>query len=408
MSAHPDSSSHSTVATMRRNVALLALSQAAVMTSVSLVLASSVLIGVQLASPALATLPLAIQYLSTMLVLYPVARLIARYGQRPVFVGGALVGALGLGLAAAGIWLESFLLFVLAGGLVGVFNAVGQYYRFAAADAVPLAQRSSAISLTLSGGVLAALAGPNLARWSKDALTPAFTASFLALVGVALLAALFAAGLRLQRPAPVATQAARQSFLPLLRRPDFLLAVVVGVVAYALMNLLMTATPLAMMCSQLGFAATATVIQWHVVAMFAPSFFTGSLIQRFGVLPVMLLGGLAMLGCIAVAVNGESLLHFELALVLLGIGWNFLYVGATSRLVECCPPEHKAGVQAFNDSLVFLAVAVVTFSAGRLVEEFGWRMLNLAAAIPVVLLMLAILWQWLNARRVSVVLENAP
>lgn len=384
---------------MRRNILLLALSQAAVMTSISLVLASSVVIGASLATPALATLPLAMQYLGTMLVLYPLARLIARYGQQPVFIGGALIGALGLALAAAGIWLRSFVLFALAGGLVGVFNAVGQYYRFAAADTASVNLRSKAISLTLSGGVLAALAGPNLARWTRDMLPQPFAASFLALVGVALLAAVLATGLRLKKPVPVMVDVSTP-FLPLLRRPDFLLAVIGGVVGYALMNLLMTATPLAMMCSYLGFAETATVIQWHVVAMFAPSFFTGSLILRFGILPVMLLGGLSMLGCIGIAVNGETLAHFELALVLLGIGWNFLYVGATARLVECCPPQQKAQVQAFNDTLVFFAVASVTFSTGGLVDRYGWVTLNLYAAIPVMLLMLAIAWQWLVGRRV--------
>lgn len=383
---------------MRRNILLLALSQAAVMTSVSLVLASSVVIGVNLASPALATVPLAMQYLGTMLVLYPLARLIARYGQRPVFIGGALIGAVGLGLAALGIWLGNFVLFTLAGGLVGVFNAVGQYYRFAAAEAVSVDLRGKAISLTLSGGVLAALAGPNLAQWTRDMLPQPFAASFLALVGVALLAAVLAAGLRLKQAVPVVPTVTRP-FLPLLRRLDFLLAVVGGVVGYALMNLLMTATPLAMMCSHLGFAETATVIQWHVVAMFAPSFFTGSLIQRFGVLPVMLLGGLGMLGCIVIAVNGDTLMHFELALVLLGIGWNFLYVGATTRLVECCPAQQKAQVQAFNDTLVFFAIAGVTFGTGGLMERHGWLRLNLYAAIPVLLLMLAIAWQWLAGRR---------
>ena len=383
---------------MRRNILLLALSQAAVMTSISLVLASSVVIGTSLATPAMATLPLAMQYFGTMLVLYPLARLIARYGQQPVFIGGALIGALGLALAAVGIWQRSFVLFALAGGLVGVFNAVGQYYRFAAAETVSVNLRSKAISLTLSGGVLAALAGPNLARWTRDMLPQPFAASFLALVGVALMSAVLATGLRLKKPAPVMVDVSTP-FLPLLRRPDFLLAVIGGVVGYALMNLLMTATPLAMMCSHLGFAETATVIQWHVVAMFAPSFFTGSLILRFGILPVMLLGGLSMLGCIGIAVNGETLGHFELALVLLGIGWNFLYVGATARLVECCPPQQKAQVQAFNDTLVFFAVASVTFSTGGLMDRYGWVTLNLYAAIPVMLLMLAIAWQWLVGRR---------
>lgn len=199
-----------------RNILLLALSQAAVMTSISLVLASSVVIGASLATPALATLPLAMQYLGTMLVLYPLGWLIARYGQRPVFIGGALIGALGLALAAMGIWLGSFALFVLAGGLVGVFNAVGQYYRFAAAESVTVNLRSKAISLTLSGGVLAALLGPNLARWTRDMLPQPFAASFLALVGIALLAVVLATGLRLKPPAPVVASVS-MPFLPLLR-----------------------------------------------------------------------------------------------------------------------------------------------------------------------------------------------
>lgn len=153
-----------------------------------------------------------------------------------------------------------------------------------------------------------------------------------------------------------------------------------------------------MMCSNLGFGATATVIQWHVVAMFAPSFFTGALIQRLGAAPVMLLGGLAMLGCIGVATSGENLWHFEAALILLGIGWNFQYVGATTRLVECCPPEQKARVQAFNDALIFLAIAGVTFGAGSLVDSLGWWRLNQLAAIPLLLVMAAIAGRWWQGR----------
>lgn len=394
LSAAPDRWSSSE----RRNVLLLALSQAAVMTSVSLVLASSVVIGVSLSSPAWATLPLAVQYLATMAVLYPLARLVARYGARPVFAGGAVVGAVGLGVAALGLWLHSFALFVLAGVLLGVFSAVGQYYRFVAAEAVPAARRSTAISLTLSGGVLAAMLGPNLARWSRELLTPAFTASFLVLVGVALLAAVLALGLRLpaRQVAPTVSDAAElPSLQQLLRRSEVQLAVVAGVVGYGLMNLLMTATPLAMLCSEHGFGATATVIQWHVVAMFAPSFFTGHLIQRWGALSVMGLGALAMVGCVAVAVSGDALPYFEAALILLGIGWNFLYVGATSRLLECCPAAMKPRVQAFNDTLVFLVIALVTFSTGPLMERLGWQTLNLLALLPLsgLLVWLAVAWK---------------
>ncbi len=378
---------------MNRNVALLALSQAAVMTTISLVLSSSALVGVQLSSPGLATVPLAIQYLATMLVLYPVARLMERHGRRSVFCAGALAGALGLAVAAVGIRLGSFILFAGAGFLIGIFNAVGQYYRFAAADAVPAERKSMAISLTLSGGLLAAVAGPMLARWTRDAFEPPFYASFLALIGVALLGALFTAGLQLppmmspdhqENPRPLAQIAAN---------PKFMLAVLGGVVGYSIMNLLMTATPLAMMSCHLGFSQTATVIQWHVVAMFAPSFFTGSLIQRIGTLPVMLLGCFLNLGSIAISLMGTGLHHFELALILLGIGWNFLYVGATSLLTETYRKEEKTRIQAFNDTLVFLGVTVVTMLSGTLVNTLGWQSVNMYAAAPIVLVMAVIFRQ---------------
>jgi MFS family permease len=374
---------------MNRNVLLLALSQAAVMTTISLVLSSSALIGTQLSSPNLATVPLAIQYLATMLVLYPVARLMERHGRRPVFCAGALIGAFGLAAAAAGIRFGNFALFAAAGGFIGIFNAVGQYYRFAAVDAVNAERKSIAISLTLTGGVLAAMAGPMLARWTKDALAPAFFASFLALIGVAVLGALFAAGLRLPPMAQADLGEKRRPLAEVASNPKFKLALLGGGVGYAVMNLLMTATPLAMMCGHLNFSQTATVIQWHVVAMFAPSFFTGSLIQRFGVLSVMLAGCLLNLGSILVSLAGTELLHFELALILLGIGWNFLYVGSTSLLTETYRKEEKTLVQALNDTFVFLGVTVATMLSGKMVNTLGWQTINLCASVPIVLIMTA-------------------
>lgn len=377
------------------------------MTTVSLVLSSSALVGVQLSSPGLATVPLALQYLATMLVLYPAARLMERHGRRTVFGAGALAGALGLALAAAGIRLGSFSLFAGAGFLIGVFNAVGQYYRFAAADAVPAEGKSRAISLTLSGGLVAALAGPMLARWTKDAFEPPFFASFLALSGVALLGALLATGLQLPPAIPPSPQENRRTFAQIAAQPRFVLAVLGGVVGYGVMSLLMTATPLAMMNCRLGFAETATVIQWHVVAMFAPSFLTGSLIQRSGALPVMLLGCLLNLAGIAASLTGRELFQFELALILLGAGWNFLYVGATALLTETYRQEEKNRIQAFNDTLVFLGVTVVTMLSATLVHALGWQRLNLYAAAPILLVMAVICWQLTGAHSARA-RRNAP
>lgn len=372
---------------MNRNIFLLALSQAAMMTTISLVLSSSALVGAQLSSPDLATVPLAVQYLGTLVMLYPVARLMERFGRRLIFCSGALVGAAGLAGAACGLRIGSFALFAAAGFLIGTFGAVGQYYRFAAVDAVAPERKSLAISWTLTGGLLAAAAGPMLARWTKDALAPAFYASFLALTGVALLGALFATGLDLPPMTRAEDKQARRSWSELASSPRLVMAILAGIVGYAVMNLLMTATPLAMMCSQLDFAQTASVIQWHVLAMFAPSFFTGALIQRIGTMPVMLLGCLLNLGSIAVSLTGIELVHFEVALILLGIGWNFLYVGATALLTENCRKEEAARIQALNDTFVFLGVTTATLFSAAMVNELGWQAVNFYAAFPILLVM---------------------
>ena len=393
-----------------RNLALLAASQAALMTCISLMLATSALIGKSLATPALASLPLAVQYLGTLFALYPVARLLARRRPATVFAGGALCGALGFALAALGIASGSFALFALAGLAIGAFGAVGQYYRFVAAGAVAPELRSTAISLTLSGGLVAALAGPALARWSRHLLAPEFTASLGLLAGLALLAAGLAAALRLPAKAtdnPPATSAVaageRQSLLALLaQRSDLRLAVLAAVIGYALMNLLMTATPLAMLCSRLDFAASSTVIQWHVVAMFLPSFFTGHLIRRWGAPTVMLAGCAATVASIAVALGGHTLADFEGALILLGIGWNFLYIGATGYLVERSPASHRASLQAANDMLVFASVATATFAAAPLVDRYGWPWLNTAALPAILLLALLLLREIVRERRAVV------
>ena len=373
---------------MNANVFLLALSQALMMTLVGLVLSSSALVAVGLSAPAgLANLPLAAQYLATLLVLHPAARLMGTHGRRPVFVGAALVGVAGLLLAARSIAWGSFPLFVLAGLGIGVLGRVGQFYRFAAIEAVPPARKGLAVSLTLTGGVLAAFLGPWLARSTRHLFETPFLASFLILAALAVLAAVAGGRLRLPPPprqtAPASPRPARQ----LLADPGVGLAVAAAVVAYGVMNLLMTATPLAMLCAGQDFDATATVIQWHLVAMFAPSFLTGGLIGRIGALSVMALGVLASLAAIGIALLGERYGHFQVALVLVGLGWNLLYVGATTRLAEGWRDEEKGRLQALNDSLVFAAVTLATFAAAPLVDRLGWALVNGLAALPLLVLL---------------------
>ncbi len=379
---------------MNRNVVLLALSQAFVMTVVSLMLSASVLVSVGLsAAPGWATLPLAMQYLATMLALHPLARLMARRGRGPVFAGAALVGAAGLALAAAGLAYGSFAVFVLSGLCVGVFGAAGQFYRFAAAEAVLAAARGQAVALTLAGGVLAAFLGPFIAGTTRDFSGVPFQASFVVLAVLALLAAGVACLLHL--PAPEAAAAGAVGPLPrplreIARQADFRLALAGAVVGYAVMALLMTATPLAMLCAGQPAGASIAVIQWHLVAMFAPSFVTGLLIARLGVLAVKLLGGLLLLAGIGLALAGDALAHFSVALVLVGVGWNFLYVGATTLLTQACRDVEKPAVQAFNDSVVFLSVTIATLFAGRLVDSLGWEAVNRLAAVPVAVLVVVL------------------
>jgi MFS family permease len=375
---------------VNRNVVLLALSQAMLMTGSSLVLSSSALIGARLAPwPSLATVPLSLQLLTTMLVMFPSARLMLRFGRRPIFVLGSLTGLVGVALATLGIRAGSFGIFSAAGCLLGVFNAVGPSYRFAASESVAPELRPRAISLTLAGGVLAAFVGPNLARWTRDLMAPSFTASFLALTVTAGLSVVFASLLRLPRVETPPDSAPPRTARALARQPLFLTAVGTAAIGYAVMALLMTATPLTMHAHGHGFGPTATVIQWHLVAMFAPSFFSGDLIRRFGVFRLIAAGAALNLACVAVNLAGTSVLHFEIALALLGVGWNFLYVGATSLLTETYQPHERAVAQGINDTVVFLLVTASSFASAGLVARLGWQTLNLLT-VP---LIAAVAWR---------------
>lgn len=377
--------------TLPPTVWLLALSQALAMTVVSLTLSASAWVGSKLAGPDWATLPLAAQYLATLLLLSPVAWAMTRLGRRPVLAAGALLGMLGLALAALAIARQQFAWFVAASGLVGAFNAVAQYYRFVAADVAPSGQHGRAIAATLTGGVLAAWLGPALASHTRLLGPQPFTVSFVLLAALAGLAALCALAMRIP-PGALPASGARRPWRTHARNPRLWLAVLAASSGYALMNLLMTATPLAMRCAQFDFAAAATVIQWHIVAMFAPSLLSGRLVQRLGAPRVMLGGAVLMLASVGVSLRGETFGHFQWALALLGIGWNGVYVGASSLLTECCWPAEKAWIQAGNDSMVFLGVTLMTAAAAPAVNAWGWMTLNQLALAPLLLLAGACGW----------------
>ncbi len=376
-------------------VFLLALCQGLMMTGNSLLMASSALIGHQLATnKVLATLPLALQFLSTMLTSIPASLLMGRIGRRLGFMLGSVLGICGAVVGTFAILSGSFPVYCLATVLIGSFNGFATYYRFAAADDVAAAYRSRAISLVLAGGVIAAFIGPNLANWTRDLIAPAvFAGSFAALVGVYVLSLL----LQLFLPSGAATPTmgiawSGRKLQRIAAQPIFLAAVICGMLGYAVMTLIMTATPLAMRVHDHIFSDTAFVIQWHVFAMFAPSFVTGHLINRFGVLNIMVCGALLDALCVAVNLGGNAVWHFWAALMLLGLGWNFLFVGASTLLTNTHTPEERAKTQGLNDFLVFTTVAAAALSAGALQHSLGWQWVNIAAIPAIIVVTLTLAW----------------
>jgi len=387
-----------------RNVPVLAIAQSLMMSANSLIVASAALVGAMLAEDkSLATLPLAIQFIAIMLTTIPASLLMDKIGRKTAFMLVTLVGMTAGALATRAIITDSFWLFACATGLVGVFNGFGNYYRFAAADAVDEPLKSRAISWVMVGGVIAAFIGPNLANHTRGFIDgAAFAGSYAALVLIYLLSLVITASLKLPHRFHNALEhdmAEQRPLGEIMRQPKFIVAVICAMFGYGVMSLVMTATPLAMDHHHHHFDDTAFVIQWHVLAMFAPSFFTGELIRRFGVSRIMGTGALLGLVCVVLNLAGTSVAHFWWALVALGISWNFLFIGGTTLLTETYRQAERAKVQAANDFVVFTTVAVASLSAGYLQYSYGWQTVNLGV-VPLLLLILAsIAWLTLTQNR---------
>jgi MFS family permease len=364
----------------KRNVLILAACQALFQTASVLIMTVGGLAGLLVAADkSLATLPIAAAMVGTMLGTVPASLLMGRIGRRTGFIIGALIGALGGGLGALGMIQGSLLLLCTGTLLVGIYQAFAQYYRFAAAEAASASFKSQAISLVLAGGVAAAIAGPQIGVLAKDLAGAEFAGSFLAIVVLSLVASALLAFVHMP-PAPAASMdGAARPLMEIVRQPKFLVALGGAAAGFGVMILAMTATPLAMVAHRHAAADAAFVIQWHVLGMFVPSFFTGFLIARFGVLTMMLAGVAALAGHVAISLSGLALLHFLSALVLLGVGWNFLYVGGTTLLTETYRPSEKAKVQALNDFSIFGVVVLASFASGWLMHGIGWMGVNLAA-----------------------------
>jgi MFS family permease len=362
----------------KRNVLLLAGAQALAQTTSVVVITASGVVGLELApSRSLATLPVAMTLVGTAITLIPASWLMQRFGRRAGFLLGATLGCLAGLAAAVAVHRHSFGLFLFAALMVGGYSGFAQYYRFAAADVASDAFRSRAISWVVSGGVFAAIAGPAIVRFTGDLAAPPFLATYLALIALGIIALFFIA--RLSVP-PMRVEHAAGPSRPLwqiLCQPVYLTALAGSTVGFAVMTTVMTATPIAMlMCGQ-TVADSTLVIQWHVLGMYVPSFFTGSLIRRHGVLAVMGCG-IALLGAhVVIALSGVEFLHFVSGLTLLGVGWNFLFVGGTTLLTETYHPAERAKAQAAHDFIMFAVVSVGSFSAGALLNTWGWGSVNL-------------------------------
>jgi MFS family permease len=387
----------------KKNLALLAACQALLLINNSVLITVNGLAGYALATnKALATLPITAYFVGSAVSTFPMSMLMRRYGRRAGFSIGAACAMAGALLCAIAVFTGSFALLCAGTFVLGVYFAAGQYYRFAAAEVAPAQMKSVAISLVLAGGILGGFIGPETTKLTRDWMPGhVYAGAYFSLVFFALASVVVLRWLEVPPLSKAEVRSTGRPFFAIARQPAFIVAVLCGTVSYGVMNLLMAATPLAMAACQHPFSDAAFVIQWHVVAMFAPSFVTGTLIQRFGLVPVMLTGALLMAMCVAIAVSGVDVIHFWLALVLLGVGWNFMYVGATSLLTESHTPAERAKVQGVNDMAIFLTMVVSSVSAGALFTYQGWQLMN-ALSVPFIAFSAAgLMWLALARRRAA-------
>jgi MFS family permease len=388
---------------MHRQVLVLAGAQALFVTASALVMTVGGLAGAQIApTPQLATAPIAASFLGTALVTIPASMWMARVGRRTGFIAGALLGIAGGLIAALGIWIGSLLLLSLGTLLVGGYQSFAQFYRFAASEVATVSFRPRAISLVLAGGVVAALLGPWLGRIGGPMLAPAYLGSFLLLAAVSALAACVLLGLRipLEQGRPEVDGVVRP-LITIIQQPTYLVALFGAATGYGVMILAMTATPIAMLHHQHHLSEATLVIQLHILGMFLPSFFTGSLISRFGVLAVMLAGVALLTSHVLMTLTGTGFYSFAGALILLGVGWNFLYVGGTTLLTTTYAASEKAHAQAFNDMAIFVVGLAASLAAGALQETVGWQALNVLLLPWLGLAGLMLIWQALFPRRLA-------
>lgn len=392
-------------ATAKRNILVLTAAQALGAASPPIIISLGGIVGQTLSPVAtLATLPVSLYNLGLAMGTIPAAMVMRRLGRRTGYLIGAAIGVLSGLVATLGIVGAAFVIFCLGTFMAGFYGAYVQSYRFAAADAATGPLKAKAISWVMIGGLAAAIIGPQLVIWTRDALPAApFAGSFLSQAALALLALPVLMLLRAPKPAAQAADAqAGAGGRPLgqiMRTPRFILAVSAGVVSYGLMSFVMTAAPMAMVGCGFTVGEAAFGIQWHVLAMFAPSFVTGNLIARYGKERITALGLVLIAASGAVALGGLDIENFFVSLILLGVGWNFGFIGATAMITDCHTPEERGKVQGANDFLVFGTVAAASFFSGSLLTASGWEAINWMIFPIVAIVLMPLLWQAARAER---------
>ena len=383
------------------NVLVLAGTQATLQIGGATMIAVTGLAGYALVDDkSFATVPLTCYVVGSALTTIPASLLMRRIGRRAGFQIGTSVGMSGAAVCSLAIFFASFWLLCAGMTLMGVYTAFGKYYRFAAADAATYTFRAKAISLTLAGGIVGGIVGPEMVKHTVGLLGDhLYMGSYLSLIGVCLLATLVLTRLDIPKLSEQDLKDSGRPLTVIMRQPVFVVAVLASMLSYGIMNLFMTSTPLAMRAHDHPFNDAAFVLEWHMIGMYGPSFFTGSLINRFGVLNVILAGIALLFLCIVAALTGTGLLNFWAALFLLGVGWNFMYVGGSALLTECHTPAERAKTQAANDFMVFTTMAISSLSSGMLLNKSGWHAVNYGSIPFLALATAATLWLMWHRRR---------
>ena len=378
-----------------KNLVLLILCQGIFLVNNITFVAINGLVGLSLSRVAwMATLPIMGYVVGGALSTSIVARAQKRFGRQKSFQLGLLVAIVSSLICAYAAYSKNFWLLVFGTFVAGYYSANGQLYRFAAAELTDVSLREKAISWVLAGGIIGAVVGPNLANYTKDSFDTPFLGAYLILTVAGFLGLLVMHFIEFPKVSTAEKKAAGtgRTAWELLKQPVFLVAAISSALGYGVMNLLMAATPLAMKVCGLPFSDAAFVLEWHVIGMFAPGFFTGSLIKKYGTGKIMWLGIFLNFVCILIALSGVDVMHFMLASFILGVGWNFLFTSATNLAMTAYRPEEKDRAQGVINFFVFTTMAVTSFSSGALVTTSGWDILNLGSLFPVVLMGVALLW----------------